>query len=119
VLARIVAAVLGVILALLFLVLMILSPPTETHHAALVVGAIAGVSLYFARTGSPRPWRAALFLPGLYLVQVPAIYFALQHFPHHRSIHCLFSLAASALLFLAVIGYRRWASAQRRSELAA
>jgi hypothetical protein len=105
-LARVLAAVLGTLVALAFLFSMFL-PPAEAHPFSLAVGAVAGVLLYFARTGSRSPWHAAFFLPGLYLVQIPAIHLALFFFPHHRSIHCLFSLGASVFLMLAVIGARR------------
>ena len=106
VLARVLAGVLGAFLAIVF-VLSMLIPPTEGHLVALGLGAVAGVLLFFCRTGSRHPWSAALFLPALYLLQVPAIYIALDQFPHQRSVHVLFSLAAALPLMLALAVARR------------
>jgi hypothetical protein len=103
---RVLAACLGAGLGLMFLALMLFFPPGEAHLACLAFGALAGVLLQFARSGWRSPWRAACFLPALYLVQTPAIHLAVRHFPHHRSAHILCALGASALFMLAVVRLR-------------
>lgn len=118
VLGRVLAGAIGAFLACIFIVVMCFPPP-EAAPFALVAGAFAGVLLDFARSGSRRPWRAAPFLPALYLVQVPAIHLALRQFPHHRAAHCLSALAASALLIGAFVGIRRLRDRSTRRALPA
>jgi hypothetical protein len=100
------AGIAGAVAGVVFLFAMVL-PPAEAALFACAVGAVAGVLVRFARSGVRHPWSAALFLPGLYLLQVPAIHLALVRFPHDRWVHVAGSLAAGVPLLLLVGGLRR------------